>query len=445
MNVVSNIKPDLCVGCSACTVVCPSHHLSMTSEGIGRWGVIENNGTKCPESCNLCLRVCPFSDLSDNEDTWGRKLFATGCENRSRPECGFWLETLCGHIPDEEARMGSASGGLATWLLARLVADRTVDAVVTVSPRQGNAPYFVYQVCSTPDEIRRCAGSAYYATHMADALRQVADDKALRSVAIVGLPCFCKAIRNACVVHARLRQKVKYVIGLTCGQQKTHTFTEYIAAKNNFQSLRAIRFRTKKRGRPNANYVIKLWQEENAAHEITFNSYAKEWSFRLFTVPACNFCDDIFAETADAVFMDAWLPEFGQSDKGESLVIVRTQTLANLLSELPTVQPIKVDRVIESQLSVISNKRRSIVEHLKLGRRRGLTPPPKRTHLFQAPDLLERPLIRTKFAISCVSEQLWADSGRSYPAFCHRISAWRWRLFIGLGLNKINSILEKTF
>lgn len=38
---------------------------------------------------------------------------------------------------------------------------------------------------------------------------------------------------------------------------------------------------------------------------------------------ACDFCDDVFAETADIALGDAWLPEYVQDGNGTNVVVTR--------------------------------------------------------------------------------------------------------------------------
>jgi len=40
------------------------------------------------------------------------------------------------------------------------------------------------------------------------------------------------------------------------------------------------------------------------------------WTNGFFKLNACNFCDDIFAELADVVFMDAWIDPYIYDSKG---------------------------------------------------------------------------------------------------------------------------------
>lgn len=244
------------------------------------------------------------------------------------------------------------------------------------------------------------------------------------------------------------KKKIKYVIGLVCGQQKGHNFATYLAAKNNVVGLGGLDFRTKKEGRPNGNYGVKL--RNSSKHkaritecEITFASYAKEWSFRLFSLPACNFCDDAFAETADVVLMDAWLPEFGGSDKGENLLLVRSAELEVLLGEIPTLKPIDISKVLQSQQSVLQSKRVNIVEHLAQLEKVASYVPQKRTHLFQPPRLLQRPLLRLKYNFSMHTDEWWMKAHEDFGTFCRQMEKYKTKAFIGLALNKIDMLLHR--
>lgn len=442
MNVSDTINAECCIGCGVCTTVCPTGHLKVGMNAYDNLTVTENGEKECRTSCKLCLMVCPFSDLSLNEDALCSKTYQNE-DMRYRPECGFYLGSYVGFHPNEQVRLEASSGGLTTYLLTSLLEERKVDAIATVKRNEG-VPYFSYTICTTRKEVVSCTGSAYYATQIGDVLCEIKKNKSVKSVAVVALPCFCKAIRNACRVDAMLHRKIKYVVGLVCGQQKTHAFTEYLAAKNGTNPLISIHFRKKKRQRANGNYGV-LLNSAQKEKEITFSSYAKEWSFRLFTASACNYCDDIFAETADIVFMDAWLPEYKESDKGENLIITRTAELDDIIKNISSVKPIDIGRVIESQKTVLDNKRTAIVEHLKIATERGVNVPIKRTQLFQPPHLLQRNLIRTKYCLSLASNKMWIDNKKEYISFHQQLRRWKNKLFVGLLLNKIDSVLHKMF
>lgn len=50
------------------------------------------------------------------------------------PETGYYLDSYVGY--SNEFRQSSASGGMATWLLTRLLKEGIVDYVVCPTPRK---------------------------------------------------------------------------------------------------------------------------------------------------------------------------------------------------------------------------------------------------------------------------------------------------------------------
>lgn len=111
--------------------------------------------------------------------------------------------------------------------------------------------------------------------------------------------------------------------------------------------------------------------------EVFFSKGMGEaWLNRWFTINACNYCDDIFAECADIVCMDAWLPEYWSDPNGHNLVIVRSpkifQTIiGGIQREQLKLKDISIDDVIRSQNEVIYGKRVLLSYRLNLARKQG--------------------------------------------------------------------------
>ena len=98
------------------------------------------------------------------------------------------------------------------------------------------------------------------------------------------------------------------------------------------------------------------------------------WPLGYFRINGCNYCDDVYAEAADAVFMDAWLPEYKKAPGGTSLTLVRSELARALLEQGRQagdlwLEPIDVTTIIEGQRSGLRRKREQLP--MRLARARG--------------------------------------------------------------------------
>lgn len=440
MNITNITSPDnSCIGCGICVSLCPTKHLLIKKNNYNQLAIFEKDN-RCIDKCSICIDTCPFSNSSDSESAISLSCFNTS--EKYNNITGYYINSYVGYNPNNDKRMNSASGGLTSYLLEYLLKSKEVDAVLIVG--RDKESYFKYQVCTKYEDVYNFSRSAYTVVNIDKGLSDIINNDNINSFAVVALPCFSKALRNATKYNAKLRKKLKYIIGLVCGQQKSNNFVEYLSSKFNVEKLSGIDFRTKKYGRPNGNFGVKMYYGNDKEKEIVFSDYAKEWSFKMFSVPVCNLCDDIFAETADIVFMDAWLPEFRQSDKGENLIITRNKELDNIISSLKTVKEIGIERVIKSQEFVVKNKRVAIKKNINISQKIFPYTPQKRVGLCKSPNFFEKFLYSIKYHISLNSDKLWIESGRNYSDFiCQFNKKYRIKLFIGLLLNKINSLYNK--
>lgn len=370
-EVVAN---DLCSGCGICAGVCPKRTLSMEWNRYGEYIAVDKHN-ECLDQCRLCLKVCPFSPDTENEDALGSVLFSNnivGMQHRS--ETGYYLNSYVGYSTVQNHRLNGASGGLTTWTLEALLTTGDVDQVVCVSACSEKEKLFTYTICSTPEQIRSCARSCYYPVEMSEVVRHMITSEG--RYAIVGLPCFVKAMRLAMKHNSILNRRVKYLFGLVCGQQKGKFFTEYVSALKGADphGISSVQFRIKYPGRPASDYGLKYECDSlNGGHNsnVVFftEGMGQAWCRRYFTLNACNFCDDIFSELADAAFMDAWLPEYSQDWRGTSIVLVRAPDIQKLIeagqttNEL-TLTPLAIERVIQSQAGVVFQKRKKLSDRL---------------------------------------------------------------------------------
>lgn len=349
------VNKEICCGCGVCAGVCPHKALTMQFNQYGEYNPVLT-GT-CVD-CGLCEKVCPFLSGNPNEDDIGAALYGEIEHIQHRPETGYYLNSYVGYAPDEKVHWDGASGGMVTWTLCELLQRGEVDYVITVSANPDPDKLFKFTVVSTTEDVRRCAKSAYYPVETSEVLQHALQNDG--RYAMVGLPCVCKAVRLAQRSNKKLRERIVVLLGLVCGQQKSTRYTKHIARLAGCESPPVkVSFREKDEKLPASNIVYQAWDSTGKVYrKNSLDGVSTVWCEGLHNLPSCFCCDDIFAECADAAFMDAWLPEYSQYSGGTSLVLTRRPYLNALFSSF---KHISFNQVIQSQAGVVEKKRTSVL------------------------------------------------------------------------------------
>ena len=428
------VDRNLCVGCGTCAGVCPAKCLRIEFNRFGEYAPTEIKG--CAH-CGVCLRVCPFVDENRNEDEIGREVFGGIPGIGHSPECGYHLGGFagCSEVGDHRAR--GASGGLATWMLETLLTRGIVDKVIAVRPNSDPDKLFEYAVIGGVEELRGCAGSAYYPVEMSGVLEHVIENEG--RYAVIGLPCFIKALRLASAANPKLRERLVFHAGLVCEMLHSRFFAEYMVtvAGGDPKSVRSVSFRAKD---PNlsARDAVFTYRTDPGSVEPDGSTLlgrvcgqvggGAKWLFRL---NSCNYCDDIFAEGADAVFMDAWLPEYEADPRGTSLALARSPLAADLIrsgmknKEL-AVGEISIEKLISSQRPVLRMKREDLALRLYLARNGGGEIPKKRVEPAADPASGEVRAQRRMMSFQREGRQAWAKTrGKGIDAFYREMPSFR--------------------
>ena len=243
------------------------------------------------------------------------------------------------------------------------------------------------------------------------------------------------------------------MLGLVCGQTKSKFFVEYICALGGGDPhyLKQVTFRIKDPSRPASDFGLKFISEDgmNPSREgVVFwtDGMNRIWFDRYFTPNACDFCDDVFAETADVSFMDAWLPEYVTDGKGHSIVLTRNREINDLiLSECRkkrTVKVISIGATISSQSSVLFYKRSLIGERYSRARRASLPTRPIRSGLMSSCRYDQRLEAGIKLRISQESPNQWISAGKDIRRFRKKLR----RLTMRLGaIREARKFLKNAF
>lgn len=410
------VKNNLCIGCGTCAGICPQKILRIQDNEYGEY--IPSEVQVCDSHCGLCLEVCPFGN-NEKETQIGAKIYGSIEGMKYLPETGYYLDSYAGY--SNEFRQSSASGGMATWILTKLLKEGIVDYVICPTPQKDPEKLFSFKILSDENSIKAASGSAYYPVEMSEVIQKILEIPG--SYAITGLPCFIKALRLASQKNRKLRERIVFTIGLVCGQMKSKNYTRYIAAlagNNSLDKIQSVYYRGKSSEKPASNFYFQSIDEHGSQHKIFWNEGVSEaWVNRWFTPNACNYCDDVFAELADVTFMDAWLPEYFKDSRGTNLVLVRSPEVLNIIQkgiekEEINVSEITVEKVIQSQAGVIELKRKQLSYRLYLAEQKGQKIPEKRVNTSKEIGNLKKREIKLKAKMQEESKQLFFECCKNH-------------------------------
>ncbi len=373
-----------CIGCGACAAFDPGIRIML--DGYGRYVATRQSGNSAVNPAPA--RVCPFADGVPNENELAREAF--GAETQFEPHVGYHVANYAGWVVESDFRARGSSGGLASWLLVELLNRGLVDHVVHVAPEPAPAagiPLFRFAISSTPEEVRAKAKSRYYPVEMSRVIAEMIQRPG--RYAVVGIPCFIKALRLACRESAILKERVAFTIGIVCGHLKSTAFAEMFAWQCGItpSELRAIDFRTKVPDRPASSYAVTVAGERDGqtitVTKPTSELFGSNWGHGFFKYKACDFCDDVVGETADISIGDAWLREYETDAAGTNVVVVRSQALNSTLADAAAagrvhLDSIPVEKVVESQAGGFRHRRDGLAYRLFLEDQVGRWRPTKR-------------------------------------------------------------------
>lgn len=247
---------------------------------------------------------------------------------------------------------------------------------------------FEYGISSTEDDLRLNAKSKYYPVKLDDVLEIVSENKGRRFL-FIGIPCMVKAIRLLARDNPSLNESIVYTLGLVCGHIKSKAFSEMLGwqLKVEPRNLKGIDFRTKLEGYGSNQYGVTVFDKRKPDVPIVSKPvnelFGTNWGLGYFKSAACDFCDDVMAETADITIGDAWLPEYVNESAGTNIIVVRNKDFAAILANAETdgricLDSVSPERTALSQRSGINHRRSGLQYRLYLNSRARIPTPKKR-------------------------------------------------------------------
>ena len=326
MNEVAILKQTVidggyCIGCGACASV-ENSPFEIKFDPYKKLQATLADGVLDVDTEASVLDVCPFSDASKNEDELAAPLF--GVDAKKNDKIGYHLQTFAGYVSEDGYRQRGSSGGVGSWILMELLEQGFVDRVIHIKETKQSAnkeALFEYQMSDSVAEVKRGAKSRYYPIELSEVVRLIKNTPG--RYAIVGIPCFIKSIRLLSLQDAVLKERVSFCIGLICGHLKSAHFASMFGWQLDVHpnDLNKIDFRTKLPNSSAIYYGVTAGHEKDGKQSEVVSRpvnelYGSNWGWGVFKYKACDFCDDVLAETADLTIGDAWLPRYMDDHEG---------------------------------------------------------------------------------------------------------------------------------
>ncbi len=404
------VSAGLCIGCGVCVAQSGEPDAEMVWD---RHGQLKPAGGGWLGAYSPAFnRTCPFAPAALNEDELAAIRFPAATHIDGH--IGRFEAAYVGSAEEGDFRAAGSSGGMVSWVAEDLLRRGLVDGVAHVVPvsHAREQRFFRYTISRTEADLRAGAKSRYYPIELSSVLATIRSTPG--RYAVVGIPCFIKAVNLLRVEDPILRERIVFTLGLYCGHMKSARFVESFAWQMDVdpKQIEAVEYRAKNPDRPANWYTAQLTLSDGSVRRKDWWHLADgDWGSGFFQNSACDFCDDVIAETADISFGDAWVEPYSSDGRGTNVVVVRSPLLHHLLIEARNegrVDLREVDSafVVETQAAGFRQRREGLAYRLQWVR----MPFPVRKRVGPDPPQLplrRRLIYRMRRAISLWSHRMF--------------------------------------
>ncbi|WP_207435422.1 Coenzyme F420 hydrogenase/dehydrogenase, beta subunit C-terminal domain [Sabulibacter ruber] len=326
------VQSGLCIGCGSCVA---QAHAPQVQMDFDEYGQLKPQGPSSwyQRGSEQFTQTCPFSPAAKNEDYLANLLYPTA--QHQDAALGRFQSNYVGHVAEEDFRMQGSSGGMVTWVATELMRKGLIDGVahvIATKDPQADGRYFRYRIARTEAEVREGAKSRYYPIELSEVLSLIRETPG--RYAVVGIPCFIKAIQLLRHQDPLYRERIQFTLGLFCGHMKSARFVESFAWQMNVpaEQIQQVEYRQKDPNRPANWYTAKLTMKDGQTVNRDWWHLADgDWGAGYYMNSACNYCDDVVSETADVAFGDAWVEPYSSDGRGTNVVIARSPLIESLI------------------------------------------------------------------------------------------------------------------
>jgi coenzyme F420-reducing hydrogenase beta subunit len=313
-----------------------------------RFGQLKPQGSRqfLRQRTQSFARACPFSPHAKNEDDLAERFLAQA--PRADPHLGRFSASFVGHA-GPRLRAAGSSGGMVSWFALSLLRSGEIDAVAHVAGdgRPGQSePMFAYRLSRTEDELLAGARSRYFPVEMSQVLHEIRQTPG--RYAVIGLPCFIKAVQLIRDQDPLMRERITWTLGLFCGHMKSARMADSFAWQLGVRpsQLEYLEYRHKDPSRPAHVYTVEArLMDGEVRRKDWWNLVDGDWGAGFFQNAACDLCDDVAAETADVAFGDAWAEPYATDGRGTNVVVARSPAAEERLRKAMATGDISLETV----------------------------------------------------------------------------------------------------
>ncbi len=266
------IQKGLCIGCGACTELCPyfQNYFGKTARIF-----------PCDRKEGRCFAHCPKTEV--DWDALSLRFFGKTYEGKA---LGNYSEILSSKAGEKMATGVFQGGGTVSALMAFALEKGLIDAAVLTGQENGiPTPRLV----TNPGDVLNCAGSKYMAAPTLSAFNRGVKD-GYRRIGVVGTPCQMTAlaqIRANPLDMPDFEDRVGLSVGLFCTWAlDTRRFAAFLSELVKPETIRKMDV-------PPPPAEIMVIESENERMEIPLVE------IRAMIPQSCGICPDMTAEWAD--------------------------------------------------------------------------------------------------------------------------------------------------
>lgn len=349
----------LCVGCGTCAATCPSNAIELRLNNRGFFEAVVAV-SECT-GCKLCLEVCPSRIMNFEE----MNIFVFN-KRASDASIGNHIGFYVGHAEDSLIRQSGQSGGLVTAILTFALEKGFIDGAIVTRMDKENPLRPEVIVAKNKEQLLSATRSKYCPAPVNIKTEEILD--AGGKYAVVELPCQMFGLRKLERLKPQLRDRIVLHMGLFCSHVLSLNVIDFLShrAKVEKEDILRFEYRAKEwRGWP-GDILFKLKNHTKflpRIYRITAKHFFIPWR--------CKMCYDHVNEFADISFGDAWLPPVIKHQKGESIVITRTEEAESLIRKAKMEGVIKIQEVpreilMQAQEKSITKKKSWLNSHLSV-------------------------------------------------------------------------------